>query len=921
MLIGRESERAAIQALMTAARVGQSAILVLTGQAGIGKTALLDDAGTAAAGMRLLRATGIESEAEVPFGALLQLLRPALVHLDRIPAPQAGALASALALRPGTGDDRFAVGAATLSLLSRFAEDGPLAVLIDDAHLLDLPSAQALTFAARRLTADPIAVLAALREGYDGPFTEADLPVLRVGGLSSGASGDLLAAYGKRPGEPALARLYALTGGNPLAVLELAEEVEALVAAPAGTPVTVPASLARAFARRVDRLSTAARTVVLVAAAGGGDIDLLAAACRLLGVDLAALDEAQEAGLLTVSGAGVAFRHDLVRSAVYSDAAPALRRAVHSALAATLPVADTDRRAWHLGEAAIGPDEVVAGTLAAVGRSARGRSAHAVASGAFERAARLSPDPRDRLDRLVSAAESAWQAGLGARAGALVTSASALGPAPAVRAVIAGLAGDIAARTGSVEQARDILMAGGTDIADIDPDAAVMLLADAIQACFFLGDTTTVLQVAASIGGLAPRVTSARSRLVGALAVGVADVLAGRGGPAAIRWVVQQVALTDPLVEDPRVAPWLVIGPLFLRESGTGRDLVDVVVDSLRRRSVIGGLPFLLFYVGRDQATTDRWDVAELTYTEGIHLAREANQPVDLAACLAGLAWLEARQGREAACRTHADEVTLLCAPRNLATFQCWSLFAVGELELGRGRPEVAVGHLDRLEALLTELRLVDVDISPAPELVEALVRAGRDDEARELAARYVVRAVAKGQPWALARAARAQALTCPDSEIDEHAGRAFEQHALTLDTFELARTQLAYGARLRRARRRVDARPPLRAALASFEALGAAPWADQAAGELRATGETAQRRGTRALDGLTPQELQVARLLAEGRTTREAAAALFLSPKTVEYHLRHVYAKLGIRSRTELAAGLATRSRAGIGPDSQAAT
>ncbi len=909
MLIGRDTERAVIRALVAGARVGQSAVLVLTGEAGIGKTALLDDAGTAAAGMRLLRATGTESEAEVPFGALLQLLRPALVQLDSIPAPQAGALASALALRPGTGDDRFAVGAATLSLLSRFAEDRPLAVLIDDAHLLDLPSAQALTFAARRLTADPIAVLAAVRDGSTGPFTGADLPVLHIGGLSPDASGNLLAAHGRRPGEPALARLHALTGGNPLAVLELADEVDALVAAPFGTPVTVPASLARAFARRVDRLSEAARTVVLVAAAGAGDIDVVTRACGLLGVDLSGLDEAEEAGLLTVAGPGIAFRHDLVRSAVYSDAAPGLRRAVHRAVAAALPPQDTDRRAWHLGEAALGPDESVAGTLAAVGRSARSRSAHAVASGAFERAARLSPDPRDRLDRLVSAAESAWQAGLGDRAGALVTRAGVLDPSPAVRAVIAGLAGSIAARTGSVEQARDLLVAGGTDIADTDPDTAVMLLADAILACFFLGDTTTIVQAAGTIGVLTPRLTTSRSRLVGATAVGVAEVLAGRGGPAAIRQAVQQIAPTDPVVEDPRVAPWLVIGPLFLRERGTGRLLVDTVVDSLRRRSVVGSLPLLLFHVGRDQATTDRWDVAELTYTEGIHLAREAGQAADLAACLAGLAWLEARQGREAACRRHADEATLLCAPRNLALFQCWTLFAVGELELGRGRSEVALGHLERLDALLTELRLVDVDISPAPELVEALVRAGRDDDACEVAARYVARAVAKGQPWALARAARTQALTCPDEEVDEHVGRALEQHARTLDAFELARTQLAYGARLRRARRRVDARPPLRAALASFEALGAAPWADQAAGELRATGETAQRRGTRALDGLTPQELQVARLLAEGRTTKEAAAALFLSPKTVEYHLRHVYGKLGIRSRTELAAGLATRN------------
>ncbi len=365
----------------------------------------------------------------------------------------------------------------------------------------------------------------------------------------------------------------------------------------------------------------------------------------------------------------------------------------------------------------------------------------------------------------------------------------------------------------------------------------------------------------------------------------------------------------DDLLQDARVAPWLVLGPLFLRESETGRALVQTVVDGLRQRIVVGGLPFLLFHVARDQATTDRWDLAELTYSEGVHLAREAGHTCDLAACLAGLAWLEARQGRETRCREHAEEALRLCGRRHIALFQAWSLFAMGELELGLGHPDAAITRFGRLDGLLGELGFVDVDLSPAPELVEALVRVGRDDAAREAAARYADRAVDKGQPWALARAARGLALTCPDSQIDEQFDRAVDHHARTLDSFELARTQLAYGSRLRRARRRVDARPSLRASLTTFETLGAAPWADQAAIELGATGETARRRGVSAVDGLTPQELQVARMLASGRTTREAAAALFLSPKTVEYHLRHVYIKLDIRSRAELAAGLDTRS------------
>jgi DNA-binding CsgD family transcriptional regulator len=909
MLVGRERERRVIQGLVAAARLGESAVLVLAGEAGIGKTALLNDAATFATGMRLLRATGTESESEVPFGALLQLLRPALVHLDRIPPPQADALASALALRPGTGGDRFAVGAATLSLLSRFAEDQPLAVLVDDAHLLDLPSGQALTFAVRRLTADPVAVLAAVREGHSCPVTEADLPVLRVGGLSLAATGDLLAASGRRLGDHAVARLYDVTGGNPLALVELADDVDGLDPAPFGAPVPVPASLARAFARRADRLSEAARTTVLVAAAGGGDLALVARACRLLDVDVSTLDEAEDAGLLRVGADGIAFRHNLVRSSIYSDAAPGARRAVHRAIATALPEHDIDRRAWHLGEAALGPDEDVARTLEAVAARARDRSAHGVAAGALERAARLSPDTDDRAQRLVSAGESAWQAGMGDHAAALLTQVAGLQPPLALRVRAAGLRGTIAARTGSVEDARDLLVAAGTEIADADADMAVMLLADAILACFFLGDTSTVRQASGLIDRLVERAVTERARVVGAMAGGVADVLTGRGGPERIRRAVQQVAPAGDLLEDLRVAPWLVIGPLFLRESETGRALVQTVVESLRRRSVVAGLPFLLFHVARDQATTDRWDVAELTYSEGIHLAREAGQASDLAACLAGLAWLEARQGRAAGCRAHADEALRICGSRHIALFQCWSLFAMGELELGLGNPDAAIAHLDRLDALLEDIGLVDVDLSPAPELVDALVRCGRNDVAREVAARYAGRAVAKGQPWALARAARAVALTCPDSEIDQQFDRALDHHTRTLDSFELARTRLAYGSRLRRARRRIDARAPLRMGLATFETLGAAPWADQTAIELRATGETAHRRGVSALEVLTPQELQVAKMLTGGRTTREAAAALFLSPKTVEYHLRHVYIKLGIRSRAELANGLAARS------------
>lgn len=900
MLVGRERERQVIGKLVASARVGESGTLVLTGEAGIGKSALLEDAAAAVAdaGMRVLRAAGIDAEREVPFGGLLQLLRPVLGLLDAIPAPQAEALGSALALVPGSGGERFAVGAAVLSLLSRAAEDGPVAVLVDDAHLLDPPSAQALCFAARRLTADPVVVLLAVRDEGPSVVGSAGLPTLALGGLADEDAASLAGSVGHRLSPDARARLLAATGGNPLALLELTDEgVDAL---PPGAPVPVPASLARTFARRADFLSPASRTAVLVAAAAGGDLAVTARACALLDVSVADLDEAAQAQLLTVGTDRVTFRHDLVRSGIYAEAAPATLRAVHAALARAVPPDDADRRAWHLGEATAEPDAAVATVLDDAATRARARGAHAVAAAGFERAARLTPDPADRARRLVSAAESAWRAGLPDAAVDLLARASSLPQTSDLRIRAAALDGAVALRTGSIERARDILITAGLAAADDDPDAATWLLADGIQACQFAGDIAAATSAAARIEQLEPQ--TARARWVGTMATAVAGVLTGHGGPDLLR---AGIAQAEQFLADPQLAPWLVVGPLYLRESAVGRDVIPTVVGHTRARTDIGGLPILLFYVARDQATTDRWDDAVVGYTEAVQLAREAGQSTDVAACLAGLAWLEARRGDVDACRSHAAEALDIARTHHLGFFQAWAMTALAELELGAGHVEAALDGYVALDRLLTELGLVDVDLSPAAEMVEALVHLGRDAEAHALAASLTERAELKGQPWSLARAARAAGLTCPDTVVDVCFSVALGYHGHTPDDFETARTELAYGSRMRRLKRRVDARPHLRAALATFERLGAVPWADQAAAELRATGETAQRRSATGLDHLTPQELQVARMLAGGRTTREAAAALFLSPKTIEYHLRNVYLKLGVRSRSELAGAI----------------
>jgi DNA-binding CsgD family transcriptional regulator len=334
--------------------------------------------------------------------------------------------------------------------------------------------------------------------------------------------------------------------------------------------------------------------------------------------------------------------------------------------------------------------------------------------------------------------------------------------------------------------------------------------------------------------------------------------------------------------------------------------LLEDALRTARDRAAVGVLPFVLNLLARDQAATDRWAVAEASYLEAIGLARESGQHAQLTFGLAGLAWLQARRGREEACRACVAEAAGRGHELGIRLYEVWTAAALGELELGLGDAARAAGHLERQQQLLDDLAITDADLSPAAELTDAYLRLGRGGEARQVTDRFTAAASAKGQPWPLARAARCQGLLAGDDDFAAHFDRALSLHEQTPDAFEAARTRLAYGERLRRARNRVLAREQLRAAADAFEFLGARPWAERARAELAATGETHRRRDPSTVDELTPQELQIALLLTTGKTTREAAAALFLSPKTVEYHLRHVYQKLGIHDREQLAQAFA---------------
>ncbi len=901
-LLGRDAELEAVRRLIATARLGVSGTLAVTGEPGVGKTALLDAALADVGEVQLLRATGIEAERQLPFAGLLQLLRPALPLIRELAAPQYAALSGALGLAdatPGSGD-RFMIGAAVLGLLSRCAEDGPVVVVVDDLHALDLPSAEAILFAARRLAADPVAVLLGARSP-EADHLLTGVPVLPLAGLDDEAAA-ALAAQGAGGSVPAglLEPLLARASGNPLALLELAgDDLDSLATDPADLPVRVPDTVAAAFARRLEQLGEECRTALLVAAVCAGDLPVTTRACASLGVTSERLAEAEDTGLVTVRAGRVTFRHPLVRAAAYSGAGAQQRRAAHAAVAEALPESDVDRRAWHLSESLLMPDADVADLIARAGERARSRTAYSVASGAFERAARLSPDPATRAERLLLAAETAWGAGLTERALALLDTHGREESVPAAQVRELALRGAIAARTGHLADARQMLVAAA-DLST-DPAEQCVLIADAIHASFYLAGGQSALQLGQRLAAISPQVTDARAQALGLIATGMAQIMAGRqGGADDLRRAVPLIQSTPELHADPHRLSCVMLVPLFLRDA-TEAGALRGFVDGVRHQAGVGALPAVLFHVARDQATTSAWAEAEANYSESVRLGEETGQVTEQLMSLAGLCWLQSRRGVDAACR--ATAATVLAHPTTpfLPMAEAWVHFATGDLELSLGDPARAVESFGRLEQLMDKHELADVDLMPGPELVDALLRLGETGSAAAAAAAYQEAAERKSQPWALARAARAVGLA-GDGDPQPCFEQALALHAMTLDRFETGRTRLAYGEWLRRGGRRVDAREQLRAALDDFESLGAAGWAERAAVELAATGETVQRRDADPRTLLTPQELQVSLLLVEGRTTREAAAALFLSPKTVEYHLRKVYTKLDIGSRGELA-------------------
>ncbi|HEU4998581.1 MAG TPA: AAA family ATPase [Lapillicoccus sp.] len=902
MLVGREAERRVLDGLVAGARLGRSGVLVVVGEPGIGKTTLLDYVAAQAGEMTVVRVAGAEAERDLPFGALALTLGPTLTDLDLLPHPQAAALRTALALDAGAPPDRFAVGAATLGMLTRRAEQRPLALILDDAHHLDRPSAEALVFAARRLVADPILVVAAMRDGLPSPLRAADLPELVLTGLDEPGTAALLHARSPGPAAPDRAAwVHRATGGNPLAIVELARGSTGLTGSGL-EPVPVPGALAEGFVRRAEAVSAEATTLLALVEAAAGDVRVVLAGASALGLEATVLAGAEAAGLVRTSDDRIVFTHPLVGSSAYASLTSDRQREIHAAVVTALPRNDTVRRAWHGAAAALGPDAGAAAALEVVGSDARRRGAYAVAASALERAAHLTVDDEARADRSVSAADAAFDAGDAAWAHRLLDEAETGGLSAATRTRVSALRAAIATRSGSLAEAWTTLVTAAREAADTDPDRAVRLAADTVDVSFYLADGDVARQSQRLVESLLTPDLGDRAAGIGRLAVGMAQVMDGQDGSASLREGARLLGGgPDARPADGLEAHWLVLGPMFLRDEGASRLLLRAV-DEARATASVGALPHLLYHLARDEATTDRWSAAESDYSEALALAEELGQSTDEAMALAGLAWLEARRGDEAASRDHAARAITLAQTRQVVIAGIWAGFALGDVELAAGRMAEALERYASLVALIDSARIRDVDLSPAPELAEVMLRLGDAGGSAAVAAEHRRRAEAKGRPWSLARTWRGMGLLADDGDLDRPFRTALAFHDDTPDRFERARTQLAYGSRLRRARRRVDAREQLADAYEAFERLGARPWAATAADELAATGVTVAPQGAAGLDLLTPRERQIVQLLVDGRTTREAAGALFLSPKTVEYHLRHVYTKLGITSRRELA-------------------
>ena len=897
MLFGRERERSVIGSLLEGARASRSGVLVLRGQPGVGKTALLEDAAGRASEAQLLRGRGVQSESELPFAALHQILRPVLPQLQRLPPPQKSALRAALGMERRRSDERFLVSVAVLTLLAEAAEQAPLVCLIDDAHWLDEASSGALIFVARRLEAEGIVLLFAAREGDIRTFDAPGVPELYVRGLDREAATKLLGARAGVEIAPDVAtRLVEGTEGNPLALFELPSilSTEQLLGNdPLPVPLPTSEGLERAFLQRVRQLPTKTQTLLLVGAVDDTSrwATVLEAA-KLLGIVAGDLDSAERVGLLRVQEGELEFRHPLVRSAIYQGATTSERQVAHGVLAKVLrDEPDADRRAWHLAAATVEPDDAVVRELEEAAERARDRSGFEAACAAMERAAQLTTESESRARRLAAAAENAWQAGRSRRAAGLLRGARPLTSKPLVRADIDRLRGLVELGIGSAVTAREILVDGAREVATTDPGRALQMLITAANPAAWTADSRANVE----IGRLAARleVREPRQRFVVRMLAANACFFEGDIAKA-IQCLNDAVRVAEEAGDAELIAEATERAALFIGDDEAGYRSRSQTVAEARAAGAVGNMIDSLFRLALVEIVTGRWTAASATASEALRLARETGQEPLLALPFICLALVSALRGEEQRLRMVAGEIEQIADVHRMAYADQAVYWAWGIFELGGGRPEAAV-------AKLTKISHPGIRVISDLDCIEAAVFAQEERTAREWLRSQETFAEHSGTPWARARVAHCRALMASGDVADRDFTEALAHHANSHRPFERARTELAFGIFLRRARRRIDARAHLRTALDIFEGLKAAPWAEKASVELRASGESARRRDPSTITRLTPQEVQIARFVTKGLSNRDIAAQLFLSPRTIDFHLRNVFAKLGISRRTEL--------------------
>jgi DNA-binding CsgD family transcriptional regulator len=906
--VGRDEELGRVRDLLEAARGGLTGTLVVEGEAGIGKTTLLAAAEELVDGFTCLGARGVESETALGHAALLELLSPVRDRLADLPPAQAEALAAALGWGPARASgDRYLVAAATLTLLAVVAERTPVLVLVDDLQWVDGESAAALLFAARRLRRDAVAFLFAVRTGSAGTVPLEGLPVLSLAGLAPADAAGLLP---DPLADRVVARLVERTRGNPLALSEVASRLtpaQLVGAAPLPDPLPVGAHLELVYEPVLAGLSAPAWRAVLLCAAGAeGATAPLLGALRQDGLDAsAAIDEAEERGILVRDGGRVTFRHPLLRSAAWRLATPAQRRAAHLALAGALGgEAARAARTWHLAEAAAGPDDILAGELVAVAEEDRTRRGFAAASAALERAALLTTDPGRAAERLAAAVGDAFLAGDVERTRAQATRVLD-GPAGrAARAQVLYTLGMLEQYAGSVPRAAELLAAAAEQA---DGPQRVWALAELGNTRFRLNDLAGVAEIADRLAEAADP-SDPGQRALAAFARGVTLTVAG--DPAAGRPLLTEVLellQSPPLRDDPRYLINLALAAGFLG------DLTGLVapfeqrLGETRERGALGLLVPGLALMAAARAWLGDHAGAFADAGEAAELGEQLGYATDAAVAVEMLAWQSAARGLHDDARQALEQARVLTDRAGTTAVAAHQAITAAFCALCRGDLAETAALLEARIAADGGLGSMGEPLGVAPDLVEAYIGLGRAAEAAALAERYAEATAHASPPPTLALVARCRGLTTAGEDA---AAEAFEAalaaHAQAPDAFETARTRLLYGSRLRRAGQRVAARQQLRVALDAFAAMDLTAWAQRAADELAATGATARPRRPLASEPLTSQETRVALLVARGLSNREVAAALFLSPKTIEHHLASVFRKRGFRSRTEVAAAFA---------------